>query len=131
MTREQASYVYKKTELGKVINKETLWQEVGHKRQIHRIDDTSREINPYKELIVNNAEKIEPLLVQMEQWSFISNILNYTQYDRHPKNHHSLGISAVNKGKNNLDMKEKRNITELDFGPMPNILKEEYLDMYK
>ena len=30
------------------------------------MDDTSEEINPYKELIVNNAEKIEPLMTQME-----------------------------------------------------------------
>ena len=28
-------------------------------------------------------------------------------------------------------MKEKRDIIELDFGPTPNILKEEYLDMYE
>ena len=50
-------------------------------RQLNRIDDTSRETNPYKELIVNNAEKIEPLLTQMEQWSILNNTLNYIQYD--------------------------------------------------
>ena len=68
-----------------LINTETLWQELEQERQLNRIDDTSREINPYKELIVNNAEKIEPLLAQMEQWSILSNTLNYIQYDRHPK----------------------------------------------
>ena len=26
------------------------------------------DINPYRELIVNNAEKIETVLSQMEQW---------------------------------------------------------------
>ena len=40
-----------------MINTDTLWQELEHKRQLNRIDDTSGEINPYKELIVNNAEK--------------------------------------------------------------------------
>ena len=69
--------------------------------------------------------------MQMEQRSVLSNMLNYIQYDRHPKNYHSLGISAVNKGRNNLDMKEERDITELDLGPTPNILKEEYLDVYE
>ena len=54
-------------------------------RELSRKDDTSREINPYKELIVNNAEKIEPILTQMEQWSVLSNTLNYFQYNRHPK----------------------------------------------
>ena len=37
----------------------------------------SGETNPYKELIVNNAEKIEPLLTQMEQWSILSSTFNY------------------------------------------------------
>ena len=82
-------------------------------------------------LIVNNAERIEPLLTQMEQWSILSNTLNYIQYDRHPKNYHSLGISAVNKCKNRLDTKEERDIIELYFGPTHNILKEEYLDVYE
>ena len=36
----------------------------------------SGEINPYKELIVNNAERTEPLMTQMEQWSILSNILD-------------------------------------------------------
>ena len=57
MTRKKANYVYKKIELGKGINTETLQQELEHERQLNRIDDTSREINPYKELIVYNAEK--------------------------------------------------------------------------
>ena len=79
---------------------------------------------------MNNAEKIEPLLAQMEQWSILSNMLNYIQYDRYPKNYHSLGFSAVNKYRNSLDAKEKTDIIELDFGPTPNILKAEYLDIY-
>ena len=45
----------------------------------------SGDTNPYKELIVNNAEKIEPLITQMEQWSILSNTLNYIQHDRYQK----------------------------------------------
>ena len=77
MTREQANYVYKKTTLGEVLNTETLQHELEHERQLNRIDDTSGEINPYKELIVNNAEKIEALLAQIEQWSLLHNMPNY------------------------------------------------------
>ena len=58
-------------------------------------------------------------------------MLNYIQYDRHPKNYHSLGITAVNKSKYNLDIKKERDIIELDFGPTTDILKGDYLDMYK
>ena len=125
--REQANYVYKKTELGEVINTETLQQELEHERQLNRINDKNGETNPYKGLIVCNVEKIEPLLAQMEQWSILSNKLNYM----HSKNYHSFGISAVNKCKNNVDIKEERDIIELNFGPTPNILKEEYLEVYE
>ena len=67
----------------------------------------------------------------MEQWSILSNTLNYIQYDRYPKNYHSLGISAVNKYKGQSDAKKDRDITELDFGPALKILKAEYLDVYE
>ena len=81
-------------------------------------------------MIVKNAEKIEPLLTQMEQWSTLSNSLSYIQYDRYPKNYHSLGISMVNKCRKNLTMKEEdRGILETDFGQTPDILREEYLDV--
>ena len=66
-------------------------------------------------MIVNNAEKIEPLLAQMEQWSILSNTLTYIQYDRHPNNYHSLGIGAVNKHGKSLGIKEERDLVELDF----------------
>ena len=66
------------------------------------------KLNPYKELIVNNAEKLEPLMTQMEQWSIQSNVLNYVHYDKHPKTYHSLNINAVNKYKNNLDASDRK-----------------------
>ena len=108
-----------------------MHQEIEQERQLNRIDETTRETNPYKVLIVNNAEKIEPLLTQMEQWSILSNTLNYLQYDRCPKNYHSLGTSAVNKCGKNISKKEERDILELDFGPTADLLKEEYLDIYE
>ena len=80
---------------------------------------------------INSAEKIEPLLTQMEQWSILSNTLNYIQYDRHSKNYHSLGISAVNKYERNPSTIEERDTLELDFGQMPDILREEYLYVYE
>ena len=51
----------------------------------------------------------------MEQWSILSNMLNYVQYDRHLKNYHSLCISTVNECKINVDIKEERDLIELDF----------------
>ena len=131
LTREQTNFVYKKTESGEMINTETLQQELEHERQLNKVDDTNGDTNPYKEMIVNNAEKIEPLLAQMEQWSILSNTLNCIQYDKHPKNFYNLGISAVNVYKNHSDAKEEKDIIEIDFGPTPDILKEKYLDVYE
>ena len=53
--------------------------------ELDRIDDDSGDENPYKELIVNNAIKMESALSQMEQWSILSNVINYVQYSKNPK----------------------------------------------
>ena len=98
------------------------------------MDDTSKDINPYRELIVNNAEKVETVLPQMEQWSILSNMVNNMQYDKHPKSFHNSNIRAVNKekykSKTNIE-KEERQILELDFKGMPEKVMEEYLDVYE
>ena len=74
LTRDQTKYIYKKVETGEMINTDMIQQEIEQEKQLGRIDDTSGETNPYKELIVNNMEKIEPLVTQMEQWSILSNV---------------------------------------------------------
>ena len=33
-------------------------------------------------MIVNNAEKIDPLMTQTEKWSILSNVLNYVQHEK-------------------------------------------------
>ena len=75
----------------------------------------NREINPYQELIVNNAERIEPLITQMEQWSILSNILNYVQHDRHHTVNQTLNIKTVNKYKDKLGSQEEKELEELRF----------------
>ena len=60
LTREQTRYIYRMIETGEIINTDTIEQEIEQERQLDKMDDTSTETNPYKELTVNNAEKIEP-----------------------------------------------------------------------
>ena len=60
-------------------------------------------------------------------------MINYIQYDKHPKNYHSLNISAVNKEKhrrNSYIKEEEDDMLELGFGDTHGKLKEEYLDVY-
>ena len=99
LTEDQARHVYKKVESGNIINIDTLKQGIEQDQELNKLDDTSGDINPYIEVVVTNPEKIETVLSQMEQWSMLSNVVNYVQYDRHPKNFHNLKIRAVSKEK--------------------------------
>ena len=90
--------------------------------------------NSYRELIVNNTINIETTLSHMEQWSILSNVINYVQYDKHPKNFHAMSVRPINKMKNKTNSKQKeeeRPISEIDFRDTSDRLKEEYLDRYK
>ena len=121
LTRDQTRYIYKKVETGEMINTDTRQQEIEQEKQLGRIDDTSGETNPYKELIVNNAEKIEPLMTQVEQWSILSNVLNYVQHSRFNSMNHTLDVEAINRYKSKPDT--DREFKQLDFGATLQKLK--------
>ena len=129
LTRDLTKYIYKKVENGEMMNMDTIQQEIEQEKQLGRIDDTSRETNPYKELIVNNVEKMEPVMTQMEQWSIVSNILNYIRHSRFSSMNHMLDVKAMYKYKSkpNVD----RELKEIDFGTTPQKLQEEYMDVYE
>ena len=112
-----------------MINTDTIQQEIEQENQLNRIDDKNGEINPYWEPIVNNAERTEPLMMQMEQWSILSNNLNYIQHSKFNTMNHTLNVKAVNRYKVKLDL--EREFKELDFGSIPQKLQEEYLDVYE
>ena len=98
------------------------------------MDDTSGDENPYRELIVNNAGRIDNTLSQMKQWPILSNVINYVQYDKHPKNFHSMSVKSINKMKNKIQNKKdekERPISEIDFRDASDKLREEYLDKYE
>ena len=89
----QTRHIYKKVESGSIINMDTIRQEL--EQDIDKIDDTSDKINPYCNIIVNKAERHNTIISQMEQWSVLSNVVSYVQYDRHPKNFYNFDIRAV------------------------------------
>ena len=130
LTREQMKYIYRKVETGEIINTETIKQEMEQEEQLSKIDDTNGETNPYQELVVNNAEKIETLMTQMEQWSILSNLLSYVQHSRFQSMKHTLDVKVVNKYKHKPNT-EDREFKDLDFGTMPQKLQEEYMDIYE
>ena len=71
----------------------------------------------------------------MEHWSILRNIVNYVQYDRHPKKFTRLSVKAqdqINHKKIYGRLKHgKRLILELHFGNNPGKIRRECLDMYE
>ena len=106
-------------------------QEIDQNIELDKMDNTSGDENSYRELIVNNAGKIETTLSQMEQWSILSNVINYVKCNKHPKNFHSMSVRPINEMKNKIKIRKdekERPISELDFRDTSDMLKEEYLD---
>ena len=58
--------------LGDIINIETLKEEIEKQQQLCRRDDTSGGINPYRDVIVNNAGKTDTILISSELGSIFS-----------------------------------------------------------
>ena len=65
-------------------------------KQLNRMDDRNGDINPYRELIVNNAEKTESPMTKMEQWSILSNVSNYVQHSKFNSMNYTLNVRPVN-----------------------------------
>ena len=129
LTRDQARYVYKKVETGGMIHTDIVQQEIEQEKQLSRMDDDSGKGNPYRKLVVNNAEKVEMPKTQMEQWLILSNLLNYVQHSKFNSMNHSLSVKPVNRYKTKSN--EEREFREVDFGTVPQSLQGEYLDVYE
>ena len=134
LTRDQARHIYKKVETGEIINVDLVKHEIDQEKQLSQIDDDSGEVKLYRECVVNNAEKIEMQKTQMEQWSILSNSLNYVQHSRFNSMNHSLNIKPVNRYKikpNDSSFPSERKFNEVDFGANSQNLQTEYLNVYE
>ena len=129
LTREQAKHIYKKVETGETINVDTMKLEIEQEKQLSQIDDDNGEVNLYRELVVNNAEMIEMQKTQMEQWSILSNSLNYVQHSIYNSMDHSLNVKPVNRYK--VKPNEEKEFTDIDFGTNLQNLQAKYLDVYE
>ena len=70
----------------------------------------------------------------MEQWSILSNVVNYVQYDMIPRDFYNLDVKTIDdkchrKIYDRLK-EEDRQVIEMHFGDTLDKLKGEYLDMY-
>ena len=58
LTSKQADYIYRKVELGSLINKNTMKEQIDPDIELDKMDNTRGDENPYRELIVNNVGRI-------------------------------------------------------------------------
>ena len=57
LTRHQTKYIHKKVETGEMINTDPIQQEIEQEKQLGRIDDTSRETNHTKNLLLTMQKR--------------------------------------------------------------------------
>ena len=70
----------------------------------------------------------------MEQWSILSNVINYVQYSKNPKDFHVMTIKLVNNRKFSKRMKDsdKDDLSlRINFTDISDRSKEEYLDRHE
>ena len=65
----------------------------------------------------------------MEQWSILSNLLNYVQHNKFNSMDHSLNVKPVNRYK--VKPNEEKEVREVDFGTNSQNLQAKYLDVYE
>ena len=118
MTDAQAQHIYKKVESEGTVNIDTIKQEIEDDKLVsNNIDED--EVNPYHEIITNKVEKENIITMQLEQYSVLSNIVNYVHYDRHYRNFCYLDIKTIDQKSHrkiyDKYKEEDRHILDIDF----------------
>ena len=78
LTEDQARHIYKKLESEKIVNIDTIKQEI-EANKLDKIYYEEGEINLYHEIITNKVEKDDTIISWMEHWSILSSVVNYVQ----------------------------------------------------
>ena len=94
LTADQAKYIYKKVEQESIVKIETIKQEIEDDR-LDKDNNNKEEEKAYQNIIVNEFDRENIITSQMKQWSILSNVINYVQYDRHPSNFYNLDVKAI------------------------------------
>ena len=92
---DQAKYIYKKVEQESIDNIETTKQKLEDDRLDKDYIDNEEEVNPYKNIIINEFDEEDIIATQMEQWLILSNIVNYVQYNRNPRDFYNLDVKVI------------------------------------
>ena len=82
--------MYKKVNVGKEINTETMKQEVEQEKLIDESCDST-----YQKVMLNEVNKKEKVSTQMEDWSFLSDHIKYVKHDDGLQTFHKLNVNML------------------------------------
>ena len=80
LTDDQARHIYKKVEMDKPVNTETLRQEIEDDKMSRnelQEEEDENESNPYQMVILNMKSRNETTIEQMINWSIFSYLIKY------------------------------------------------------
>ena len=80
LTEDQARYIYEKVETDKIINIETMKQEIEDNKITRNgfwEGEDENELNPYQMAILNKKFRDETKIEQMINWSIFSDLIKY------------------------------------------------------
>ena len=79
LTEDQARHIYKKVEMDKIINIETMKQEIEDDKMTRNglNEKDATETNLYQKVILNKVYKDDTKTEQMIHWSILSDLIKY------------------------------------------------------
>ena len=80
LTEDQARHIYKKVEMDKPVNIETMTQEIENDKMTRnrlQEEEDENDSNPYQLAILNKKSRDEAKIEQMINWSIFSDLIKY------------------------------------------------------
>ena len=81
MAEDQARHIYKKIETDKIINIETMKQEIEDdqltRNRLKEEEEDETDSNPYQMAILNKTSRDDTKIEQMINWSILSDLIKY------------------------------------------------------
>ena len=92
---EQANCIYKNVEQECIVTIGTIKQEIGDDKLEKDSSDNKEEVNPCRNIVINEFDRDNIIASQMEQRLILSNVVNYVQYDWNPREFYNLGVKVI------------------------------------
>ena len=106
-------------------------EELDADAELDRMDDNNGDENPYRDLVVNNAGRVEMSHSPIEQWSILSNVIYYVQHSRNPLNFHFVMVKPVKFSKAIKTKDRSEILPRVELIENPGRSRAEYLDRYE